>query len=62
MRSAKHAARAHINHASHSPVRWLCRRSMGVVLKLANAIVAKLLSGQPVLVAGTVILTGGYLT
>jgi hypothetical protein len=35
---------------------------MDVILKLANAIVAKLLSGQPVLVAGTVILTGGYLT
>ena len=52
MRGTKHAARAHIHLASYPSVRWLCWCSTDVVLKLANAIVAKLLSGQPVLMAG----------
>ena len=42
--------------------RWFARRSADVVLKLTNTVVSKLLSDQPVLVAGVVIATGGYLT
>ena len=41
---------------------WFARRSADVMLKLTNTVVSKLLSHQPVLVAGVVIATGGYLT
>ena len=41
---------------------WFSRRSAGIMLKLSNTVVSKLLSHQPVLVAGVVIATGGYLT